>query len=302
MFELLGEHELDWDADRGLPGRRADRARRRPGPQPHPPRSRACRPRRSGRLRPMPVNDEDLEAAAARYAAQLPGRARPRPPRPRPRRPHRLARPRRPGARGRRPAGRAHRRPVPGPPPDDAHLPGARRRAQDPLARHRRGQARGAGEAARRRPVDPGRPGRGARRRARLRRGRAPDRARAGCAVCSTSSPRPIRTSETSAGEKRPWSTTPGGRAEPAARRPAGAGPRRVKSAITPSSGDGGAPSRSDAVAELAQRRARARSGAARAGSAPRSPRPSWTSRRSRRSARPPRRRSSRACGRRRRP
>ena len=25
MFELLGDHELDWDADRRLPGRRADR-------------------------------------------------------------------------------------------------------------------------------------------------------------------------------------------------------------------------------------------------------------------------------------
>ena len=59
-------------ADRPLPGRRADRSRRRPRPQPHPPARAAC-PRRASRgCRPMPVNDDDLEAAAARYADELP--------------------------------------------------------------------------------------------------------------------------------------------------------------------------------------------------------------------------------------
>ena len=52
-------------------------------------------------LRPMPVTQRDLEAAARDYENSLPERARPRPPRPRPRRPHRLAGPRRPGPRGR---------------------------------------------------------------------------------------------------------------------------------------------------------------------------------------------------------
>ena len=51
-------------------------------------------------LRPMPVTQRDLEAAAREYEALAAGALRPRPPRPRPRRPHRLAGPRRPGAGG----------------------------------------------------------------------------------------------------------------------------------------------------------------------------------------------------------
>ena len=41
---------------------------------------------------------------------------------------------------------------------DDAHVPGARSRAADPLARHGRGQGRRAAAAPRRRPLDPGCP------------------------------------------------------------------------------------------------------------------------------------------------
>ena len=53
-----------------------------------------------GSIQPMPVTDEDLEAAADRYAESLPEAPRPRPSRDRAGRAHRLARPRRPGARG----------------------------------------------------------------------------------------------------------------------------------------------------------------------------------------------------------
>ena len=47
----------------------------------------------AARVRPMPVDDDDLEAAAAALRRAAARRARPRPPRPRPRRPHRLAGP-----------------------------------------------------------------------------------------------------------------------------------------------------------------------------------------------------------------
>ena len=43
-----------------------------------------------GSLRPMPVNEEDLEAAAARYGESAARGAGAGPPRPRPRRPHRI--------------------------------------------------------------------------------------------------------------------------------------------------------------------------------------------------------------------
>ena len=56
-------------------------------------------------MRPMPVTQRDLEAAAREYEDSLPERLDLRPPRPRARRPHRLAGPRRPGARGRPTAG-----------------------------------------------------------------------------------------------------------------------------------------------------------------------------------------------------
>src|ERR1700733_10113119 len=97
-------------------------------------------------LRPMPVTQRDLDAGALR----------PRPPRSRPRRPHRLAGPGRPGPRGGRPPRRPHRRRVPGPPAHDPHLSRDRRCPPDPLAGHRRREARAAGQAPRRRPLDPG--------------------------------------------------------------------------------------------------------------------------------------------------
>ena len=52
------------------------------------------------RVRPMPVLDPDLDAAAARYAAQLPERLDLVHLGPRAGRPHRVAGPGRPGARG----------------------------------------------------------------------------------------------------------------------------------------------------------------------------------------------------------
>ncbi len=77
----------------------------------------------------MPVEAADLDAAAARYAAAAArarrhaAGARPRPPRPRPGRPHRVAGAGRSGARCHRRRRRAHHGALPGPAPDDAHLP-----------------------------------------------------------------------------------------------------------------------------------------------------------------------------------
>lgn len=73
MVELLGDHPIDWDrtevfqvderiAPEGDPDRNlTELVRHSPAPA-------------LGRLRPMPVNGEDLEAAAAGYAAELPAR------------------------------------------------------------------------------------------------------------------------------------------------------------------------------------------------------------------------------------
>jgi 6-phosphogluconolactonase len=71
MFELLGTHELDWDAievfqvdERIAPAGDDDRNLTH---------LLASLPAAgAARVRPMPVNDPDLEAAAARYAEQLP--------------------------------------------------------------------------------------------------------------------------------------------------------------------------------------------------------------------------------------
>ena len=71
MFRALAVADVPWDARRDLPGRRARRARRRRRAQPHPsPREprRAC----VALIEPMPVEDDDLEGAAARYAANFP--------------------------------------------------------------------------------------------------------------------------------------------------------------------------------------------------------------------------------------
>ena len=53
-------------ADRAVPGRRADRLARQRGPQPHPHGRSASRWTHQSALRPMPVTQRDLEAAAAR--------------------------------------------------------------------------------------------------------------------------------------------------------------------------------------------------------------------------------------------
>src|SRR5262249_18221328 len=144
-----------------LPGRRARRARRRPGPQPHaaraqPPSGRCRRcPRDAGGARRPRAGCHLLRLGPA-------GRVRPRPPRPRPGRPHRVARTGGSGARGHRPSRGPDRR-VPGSTPDDAHVPGPRTGEAGAVARHRRGQGRRAAQAARRRPLDPCRARRGAR-------------------------------------------------------------------------------------------------------------------------------------------
>lgn len=71
MFKLLGELEIDWD--------RADlfQVDERVAPDGDPDRNltalRENLPNAAlSRLRPMPVTDDDLEAAAARYEAELP--------------------------------------------------------------------------------------------------------------------------------------------------------------------------------------------------------------------------------------
>ena len=109
--------------DRALPGRRADRLRRASEDRNLTHLVLGLSIEHQSALRPMPVTQRDLEAAAARLRILAARSARPRPPRPRPRRPHRLAGPGRPGPRGDRPPGGPDRRRVPGPPPDDADLP-----------------------------------------------------------------------------------------------------------------------------------------------------------------------------------
>ena len=69
---------MPWEKVDDLPGRRAGRAGRRPRPQPHAPRAQRCPAGGAADVRPMPVTAHDLEAAAARYAAALPERPRPR--------------------------------------------------------------------------------------------------------------------------------------------------------------------------------------------------------------------------------
>ncbi len=71
MFELLGDHDLDWQ--------RIDvfQVDERIAPEGDPDRNLthllASLPAAgAARVRPMPVDDEDLEAAAARYAGELP--------------------------------------------------------------------------------------------------------------------------------------------------------------------------------------------------------------------------------------
>ena len=81
----------------------------------------------------------------------------------------------------------------------------------DPLAGHRRRQARGAGEAARRRPVDPRRAGARRARRPLIASAEAASRPARASARCSTSSPRrDDHVGDQARAEKRPWSTTPG--------------------------------------------------------------------------------------------
>ncbi len=74
MFELLGEHDLDWE--------RIDlfQVDERIAPAGDPDRNlthlvESLPPAGVARVRPMPVNDDDLDAAAARYADELPARS-----------------------------------------------------------------------------------------------------------------------------------------------------------------------------------------------------------------------------------
>ena len=71
MFDLLGEHEVDWERvevfqvdERVAPDRDPDRNLTL--------LQRSLPDEAAGSIRPMPVTDDDLDAAAARYAAQLP--------------------------------------------------------------------------------------------------------------------------------------------------------------------------------------------------------------------------------------
>ncbi len=71
MFELLGTHELDWDAIEVF------QVDERIAPEGDDDRNlthllASLPPAGAARVRPMPVNDPDLEAAAAGYAEQLP--------------------------------------------------------------------------------------------------------------------------------------------------------------------------------------------------------------------------------------
>ena len=71
MFELLGTHELDWDA---IDIFQVDE---RIAPVGDPDRNlthllESLPSDGTARVRPMPVNDDDLDAAAARYADELP--------------------------------------------------------------------------------------------------------------------------------------------------------------------------------------------------------------------------------------
>jgi 6-phosphogluconolactonase len=71
MFELLGAQEIDWDATDVF------QADERVAPDGDPDRNLThildhLPPAAVQRLRPMPVTDDDLDAAAARYEASLP--------------------------------------------------------------------------------------------------------------------------------------------------------------------------------------------------------------------------------------
>lgn len=73
MVELLGDHPIDWDRTEVF------QVDERIAPEGDPDRNltelvRNAPAEALGRLRPMPVNGEDLEAAAAGYAAELPSR------------------------------------------------------------------------------------------------------------------------------------------------------------------------------------------------------------------------------------
>jgi 6-phosphogluconolactonase len=72
MFELLGEQEVDWGSTEIF------QVDERVAPDGDPDRNLTqlrdhLPPEAAERLRPMPVTDDDLEAAAARYEAELPG-------------------------------------------------------------------------------------------------------------------------------------------------------------------------------------------------------------------------------------
>ena len=124
MFEALADADLPWDATTRLPGGRARRAPGRSRSQPDPPRPRPPR-RAPGASAPDAGRRGRPRRSRRPLRHGAPGSARPGPPRHRARRAHGVAGPGRSGARGRRPARGDDRRRVPGPPPHDAHLPGA---------------------------------------------------------------------------------------------------------------------------------------------------------------------------------
>ena len=127
MLAILGElEEMPWAETElfQVDERIASPGYRGPQPDPHDPRPLDGPPGGAAADAGHPARPRRRRPRIRNLAARAP---RPGPPRPRPRRPHRLARPRRPGARGPRPPRRADRDRLPGPPPDDDHLPRARR-------------------------------------------------------------------------------------------------------------------------------------------------------------------------------
>ena len=104
----------------------------------------------------MPVNDDDLDAAAAAYAERrCPSASTSCTSASAPTGTPRRSCPGDPVLDVTRPPGRRSPQPYQGHRADDAHLPRARARRPAPLARHRRRQARRARAAARRRPSIP---------------------------------------------------------------------------------------------------------------------------------------------------